>query len=147
MRTVPCSPARSIDSARAPPPGSSARAPRRRRSSSATSSSAAATRRNRAASRRSSSCVRIRQDSARGAVRQKLTARLRTLDLEAELLAPLAALLDIDVADERWISLDTQQRARRMLDALRRLIVCESAERPVVIALEDLHWIDADTQI
>ncbi len=83
----------------------------------------------------------------RGTVRQKLSVRLRALDLEAELLAPLAAFLDVDVADDQWAALDSQQRARRMLDALRRLIVRESVVRPVVIALEDLHWIDADTQI
>src|SRR5262249_48648388 len=72
---------------------------------------------------------------------------LGAIDLDAELVAPLAALLDIDVAEDAWVSLDSQQRARRMLNALRRLIVRESALRPVVIVLEDLHWIDADTQI
>src|SRR5262249_41257419 len=72
---------------------------------------------------------------------------LGAIDLDAELVAPLAALLDIDVTGDAWASLDSQQRARRMLDALRRLIVRESTVRLVVIVLEDLHWIDADTQI
>src|SRR5262249_557023 len=75
------------------------------------------------------------------------TPRRRAIALEAELVGPRAALLDIAVAEDAWASLDSQQRARRMLDALRRLIVRESAVRPVVIVLEDLHWIDADTQI
>jgi tetratricopeptide (TPR) repeat protein len=80
-------------------------------------------------------------------IRGKLAARLSALELEPELLPPLAALLDVEAADEAWTQIDPQQRARRMLDALRRLIVRESVDRPVTIVLEDLHWIDADTQI
>jgi DNA-binding NtrC family response regulator/tetratricopeptide (TPR) repeat protein len=77
---------------------------------------------------------------------ERLAARLRTLNLEPALLAPLAGLLDTQVDDAAWTPLDSRQRARRMLDALRNLLVCESQARPVIMALEDLHWIDADTQ-
>jgi transcriptional regulator with AAA-type ATPase domain/tetratricopeptide (TPR) repeat protein len=80
-------------------------------------------------------------------IRKKVADRLAALELEASLLAPLAALLDVKVDDNAWVLIDPQQRARRMLDALRRLIVRESIARAVVVILDGLHWIDADTQV
>jgi len=80
-------------------------------------------------------------------IREKLVSRLAMLGLPLDLVPPLSAVIDLDVEDETWAQLDPQLRARRMLDALRRLIVRESLDRPVVLVLEDLHWIDADTQV
>ena len=80
-------------------------------------------------------------------VRNKVTDRLSALELDRALLSPLAALLEVEIQDLEWTRLDLQQRARRMLDALRRVIGRESVGRPLVIVLEDLHWIDADTQV
>jgi transcriptional regulator with AAA-type ATPase domain/tetratricopeptide (TPR) repeat protein len=80
-------------------------------------------------------------------VRRKLAARLGALKLDGALLPPLAALLQLDADDGDWARLDPQQRARRMLDALRRVMVRESLVRPLVIVVEDVHWIDADTQV
>jgi transcriptional regulator with AAA-type ATPase domain/tetratricopeptide (TPR) repeat protein len=80
-------------------------------------------------------------------IRKKVADRLAALELEASLLPPLAALLDVKVDNNAWVLIDPQQRARRMLDALRRLIVRESIARAVVVILDGLHWIDADTQV
>ncbi len=80
-------------------------------------------------------------------VHEALLTRLSALGLEPSLRAPLAALLDLDVHDAEWLRLEPPQRSRRMLDALRRVIVRESLARALVIVVEDVHWIDADTQI
>jgi transcriptional regulator with AAA-type ATPase domain/tetratricopeptide (TPR) repeat protein len=80
-------------------------------------------------------------------IRDKLARGLVALDLEETLLPPLAALLEVEVEDPDWIRLEPTRRARRMLEALRRVIVRESLARPVVLVLEDLHWIDADTEV
>jgi transcriptional regulator with AAA-type ATPase domain/tetratricopeptide (TPR) repeat protein len=82
-----------------------------------------------------------------GEIIERLAVRLETLKLEATLLSPLASLLDVSVDDAGWEQSRAPQRARRMLDALRDLLVRESQARPVIVALEDLHWIDADTQV
>ena len=76
-----------------------------------------------------------------------LATRLHELNLEESLLPPLGALLEVEIPDPAWAQLQPPQRARRMLDALRRIIVRESLARPLVIILEDAHWIDADTQV
>src|SRR5262249_7160479 len=38
------------------------------------------------------------------------------------------------------------QRRRQTLDALKRLLVRESQVQPVLLVVEDLHWIDSETQ-
>jgi class 3 adenylate cyclase/tetratricopeptide (TPR) repeat protein len=80
-------------------------------------------------------------------IRNKLVGRLHSLDnaLTADLPA-LLALLDVPVEEASWQALDASQRRQRTLDALKRLILRESQRQPVILAVEDLHWIDSETQ-
>jgi class 3 adenylate cyclase/tetratricopeptide (TPR) repeat protein len=61
-------------------------------------------------------------------------------------LPALHALLDVRVADPRWLTLDPQQRREQILTAIKRLLLRQSQEQPIVLVLEDLHWIDTETQ-
>ena len=73
----------------------------------------------------------------------------KTLRLDAGLapaLLPLLALLDVPIDDSQWRGLDASRRRQRTLEAVRRLLLRESERQPLVLALEDLQWIDADTQ-
>lgn len=47
---------------------------------------------------------------------------------------------------ENFRGLEPQQRRRITLDALKRLMVLESQVQPLVLVMEDLHWIDSETQ-
>jgi predicted ATPase len=58
----------------------------------------------------------------------------------------LLAGLGILSEDHQWEQLDPPQRRERVLDALRRLVLRLAVERPVVLIIEDLHWIDDGTQ-
>src|SRR5262245_22433050 len=80
-------------------------------------------------------------------VREKLTGKLLTLDrtLEGDLPA-LLSLLDVPTDDLQWPTLDPPQRRRRTLDAVKRLLLRESQVQPVLVVVEDLHWIDSETQ-
>ena len=80
-------------------------------------------------------------------MREKLTGKLLTLDraLEGHLPA-LLSLLDVPTDDPQWPTLDPPQRRRRTLDAVKRLLLRESQVHPLLIVLEDLHWIDSETQ-
>jgi len=42
--------------------------------------------------------------------------------------------------------MDAQIRGRRMLEALKRILFCESLNQPLMVIFEDLHWIDDETQ-
>jgi predicted ATPase len=52
----------------------------------------------------------------------------------------------VAVEDPRWQALDPLQRRQQTLDAVKRLLVRESQVQPLLLTLEDLHWIDGETQ-
>jgi len=80
-------------------------------------------------------------------IREKLTGKLVTLDETlGQTLSPLLALLDVPVDDASWQALDSPQRRRQTLDAIRRLLLRESRVQPLLLVFEDLHWIDTATQ-
>jgi class 3 adenylate cyclase/tetratricopeptide (TPR) repeat protein len=80
-------------------------------------------------------------------MREKLTGKLLTLDPALQPTLPaFLALLDLPVEDPQWQALDPPQRRQRTLDALKRLLLRESQEQPLLLVSEDLHWIDAETQ-
>jgi len=80
-------------------------------------------------------------------VREKVTGKLLSLDRALEpTLAVFLSLLDVSVEDPEWTRLDPPQRRRETLDALKRLLVRESQVQPVLLVVEDLHWVDGETQ-
>jgi predicted ATPase/class 3 adenylate cyclase len=80
-------------------------------------------------------------------MREKLTGKLLTLD--AALGATLPAfltLLDMPVEDRHWQDLEPVQRRQRTLEAIKGLLLRESQVQPLLLVVENLHWIDAETQ-
>jgi class 3 adenylate cyclase/tetratricopeptide (TPR) repeat protein len=89
--------------------------------------------------------VEARDDQRR--MREKVLGKLLNLDRALEPALPVfLALLDVPTDDPAWEALDPPQRRQRTLDALKRLLLCESLVQPLVLVCEDLHWIDAETQ-
>jgi class 3 adenylate cyclase/tetratricopeptide (TPR) repeat protein len=80
-------------------------------------------------------------------IRDKVIGRVLGLDRVLEpLLPPVLALLDVPVDDPGWVALDPPQRRQRTLDAVKRLLLRESQVQPLLLVIEDLHWIDSETQ-
>jgi predicted ATPase len=80
-------------------------------------------------------------------MREKVRGKL--LSIDAALLPTLPvflALLEVPVEDPQWQALEALQRRQRTLDAIKRLFLHESRIQPVLLILENLHWIDAETQ-
>src|SRR5262249_5127609 len=79
--------------------------------------------------------------------RARITGQVLTLD-EAlqDTLPPLLALLDALPEDSPFRQLEPPQRRQRTLAALKRLLLRESQEQPLLLVFEDLHWIDTETQ-
>ena len=81
------------------------------------------------------------------AVSEKVTGKVLTLDRALENnLAALLALLDVASDDPQWAALDPPNRRRRTLDAVKRLLLRESQGQPLLVVVEDLHWMDGETQ-
>jgi predicted ATPase len=80
-------------------------------------------------------------------VRERIAGKVLMLDEALRPTLPaLLALLDVPVDDPAWEALDPPRRRQRTLDALKRLLLRESQEQPLLLVCEDLHWIDTETQ-
>jgi tetratricopeptide (TPR) repeat protein len=80
-------------------------------------------------------------------VRAKVTGQLLTLDDALQDTIPaVLALFEALPADSPFLHLDPLQRRRRTLEALKRVLLRESQEQPLLLVFEDLHWIDTETQ-
>jgi len=78
---------------------------------------------------------------------EKVISRLLGGDKGVEgMLSPLLALLSLPIDDPGWEALDPSQRRWRTLDTLKRLWIGQASERPVCMIIENLHWIDSETQ-
>jgi transcriptional regulator with AAA-type ATPase domain/tetratricopeptide (TPR) repeat protein len=85
----------------------------------------------------------VEPDDAATTLRDKVTGKLAVLAPEAsECAAAILAFLGLEPDDAGWMDLDVQERARRILDGLRQIILSEVRSRPVLFVVEDLHWLD-----
>jgi class 3 adenylate cyclase/tetratricopeptide (TPR) repeat protein len=91
--------------------------------------------------------LQIEPDDGHHKIAEKLEGKLagRGSGL-LELLPAFQSLLDIPVVDEGWHALEAALRRQRILEALRRLLLRESQIQPLFLVIEDLHWIDSESQ-
>jgi class 3 adenylate cyclase/tetratricopeptide (TPR) repeat protein len=86
------------------------------------------------------------RDDAR-TIRAKVTGQVLTLDPALQDTVPaLLSLLDPLPEDSPFRQLDPAQRRQQTLAALKRVLLRESQEQPLLLVFEDLHWIDTETQ-
>ena len=92
-------------------------------------------------------CFEVAAGETDAAVRDKVTRHLAELDpsLSASLPAFLC-LLDVPSEDSAWDGLDPLRRRRRTFDAIKRLMLLESARQPLLLVFEDAHWADSETK-
>ena len=80
-------------------------------------------------------------------VRDRVVSSLSALGVElTEAASALLALLEVPVDDEGWTALEPPRRRRRTLDAVKQLLARGSQSQPLVVIVEDLHWVDSETQ-
>ncbi len=79
--------------------------------------------------------------------REKVTGKVLTLDRGLEDTLPyLFALLGVLEPTSPLAQMDPQIRKRRTFEAIKRLLVRESLNQPLLLIFEDLHWLDNETQ-
>ena len=80
------------------------------------------------------------------AIRDKVERGLRTLGADAGAVPFLLSLLGAETDDPAIRGMAAEARRRYTFEALRALTIAGSARRPIVFAVEDLHWIDPASQ-
>ena len=79
--------------------------------------------------------------------REKVAGKIAILDRSLEDTLPyLFALLGIVEGDDPLAQMDGQIKKRRTLEAIKRIVLRESLNQPLMVIFEDLHWIDDETQ-
>jgi class 3 adenylate cyclase/tetratricopeptide (TPR) repeat protein len=79
--------------------------------------------------------------------REKVAGKVTILDRSLEDTLPyLFGLLGIVEGDDPLAQMDGQIKRRRTLDAIKRVLLRESMNQPLMVISEDLHWIDEQTQ-
>ena len=79
--------------------------------------------------------------------RERILGKVLGLDRGLEDALPyLYSLQGIGDTADSLAQMDPQIRRRRTLDAIKRILLRESINQPLIIIFEDLHWIDSETQ-
>jgi predicted ATPase len=80
--------------------------------------------------------------------REKVAGKVTILDRSLEDTLPyLFSLLGIVEVYDPLEQMDGQARKRRTLEAIKRILLRESLDQPLMVIFEDLHWIDSETQV
>jgi class 3 adenylate cyclase/tetratricopeptide (TPR) repeat protein len=80
-------------------------------------------------------------------VRQRLKERILGLDENLRhTIPPIQDLISLKVDDEAYTKLEPKQKKEKTFEAIRDLLIQGSQNRPLVLAIEDLHWIDKTTE-
>jgi class 3 adenylate cyclase/tetratricopeptide (TPR) repeat protein len=79
--------------------------------------------------------------------REKVIGKLLALDPGLEDALPyLFALLGIQQGEDPLARIDLPTRRRRTQEALKRIVLRESLNQPLIVVFEDLHWVDGETE-
>jgi class 3 adenylate cyclase/tetratricopeptide (TPR) repeat protein len=85
----------------------------------------------------------IREGEREFVIKKKMAEKVSRLDEKLEgILPPLHDLFSLKVEDEGYLWLEPQKKRERIFEAMRDLLVCESQRKPLVLAVDDLQWID-----
>ena len=93
------------------------------------------------------SYIDIKGDDLEHFIKEKMAEKILQLDERLKsTLPPLQEILSLKVEDEAYVNLEPGQKRERTFEALRDLFVRESQTKTLVLAIEDLHWIDKTSE-
>jgi predicted ATPase len=80
-------------------------------------------------------------------IKKKLQEKLIQLNEQFKShIPPLQELLSLKIDDEKYPQLDHGQKMMRIFEGMRDVLVGASHDKPLVMAVEDLHWIDKTSE-
>jgi class 3 adenylate cyclase/tetratricopeptide (TPR) repeat protein len=89
----------------------------------------------------------IKEGEKESVIKQKMQKRIVGSDETlTRCLPPIQELFSAKVDDEGFAKLEPKQKRERTFEAIRDILIRGSQSRPIVWAVEDLHWIDKTTE-
>jgi tetratricopeptide (TPR) repeat protein len=89
----------------------------------------------------------IKEGDREFVIKKKMAGKVSQLDEELKgILPPLQDILSLKVEDEEYQKLDPPLKRMRVFETIRDLLIRESQNKSLVIAIEDLHWIDKTSE-
>ena len=90
----------------------------------------------------------IEEGEQEGVIAKKIKAKLTELDEELlpTTLSAFKDLLSLKIEEETWRQLGPKEKRNRAFEAIRNLLISISQKRPLVVAIEDLHWMDKTSE-
>ncbi len=91
--------------------------------------------------------IGIKEGEQESVIREKMKKRILGLDENLKtVISPFEELLSLKVEDGEYAKLEPQQKREKTFEAFRDLTIRGSQERPLILAIEDLHWIDKTSE-
>jgi class 3 adenylate cyclase len=80
-------------------------------------------------------------------IKKKMKEKILQLDEKLQGVLPsFHELFSLTVEDEAYQKFESIQKKEKTFEALRDLLVRESQNRPIILAVDDLHWIDKTSE-
>ncbi len=80
-------------------------------------------------------------------IKNKIKDAVTNLDEKLNsIIPPFQEILSLKVDDKDFVNLEPPQKREKTYEALRDLLIRESQNRSLVLAIEDIHWIDKTSE-
>ena len=82
------------------------------------------------------------------AVARRIKEQVVSLDSTlVKFLPAVSSVLDISIEDQEWKNLEPTEKRREIIEAITALVLFQERRTPLLIIVEDVHWIDSETRI
>ena len=89
----------------------------------------------------------IKEEEDESVIKKRIMNKIAQLDEKLITILPaFYDLLSLQLEDEGYSKLQPQQKRDKMFEGLRNFLIRESQNNTLVIAIEDLHWIDKTSE-
>ena len=89
----------------------------------------------------------IKEGDQEAVSKKKIEEKILQLDERLKtVFSPFHEILSLTVDDGAYLKVEPVEKKTRTFEAIRDLLVRESENRPLVLAVEDLHWIDKTSE-
>ena len=89
----------------------------------------------------------IKKEDQEFTINKKLNEKISALDEKlVNAIPPLQDILSLKVANQEYFSLGPKEKREKTFEALRDLFLITGEKTPLVLVVEDLHWIDKTSE-